>query len=364
MNKRACASHLWARLVAAAALAFVAVAIPASGEPATLVSAVGPSLDAHVSAVQPSADGRRVLLGGSTGLVSVDVAQAEVTAVAPSSTGLAGLAAWAQSPNGETVVWASSAHGSPMYEDRIGAPPVRLRLSSSFSPNGLGRGPDILEVHGMAVSATGQIYAFVHMVGAYADTNIASEGVLNATPGTPSWELVNDPFAATIQTAYTADTATSPTQNTFTTCTTLRRSDGPADNQEHDRFLLTVYEVVPTFRVTTASVQKVQPFNLASAAAAGCSAVDGGYGAFIMAVGPQFQAKTLVLVAGHGHTRQVALGRNQTFSGLSPNGRTVASADGDHLTLTNVASGRRRCSWSRAAVRQKDSWPGALTSAT
>jgi hypothetical protein len=61
--------------------------------------------------------------------------------------------------------------------------------------------------------------------------------------------------------------------------------------------------------------------------------------------GPQFSPrppKALVIVAGHGQTQRVALGRYQEFIGLSPNGRTVASADGDRLALTDVASGRRQ----------------------
>ena len=44
----------------------VAVAIPAGGEPVTFVSAVARSVGAHVFVLRPSADGRRVLLGGSS----------------------------------------------------------------------------------------------------------------------------------------------------------------------------------------------------------------------------------------------------------------------------------------------------------
>src|ERR1039458_3429617 len=99
MLKRRCSSHHWFRF-AVTALAFAAVAIPASGEPATFVSVVARSLDAQVFQVRPSADGQRVLLGGSFGLVSVDVARRDVSHVAPSSTGLAGIQAWAQSSTG------------------------------------------------------------------------------------------------------------------------------------------------------------------------------------------------------------------------------------------------------------------------
>jgi hypothetical protein len=343
MMKRRCASHHWVRFVAATALAFVAVAIPASGEPAALVAVVAPSLNAQVSQVRPSDDGQRVLLGGSFGLVSVDVAQGDVTAVAPSSTGVAGIQAWAQSPTGSTVVWASHAGGSPMYENRIGAPPGRLRLSSAFSPNGLLGGLHIYDVYGMAVSATGQIYAFVNMVGYYGSLPLETDVVLTAAPGTTRWDVVPDPLAALLQSAYTSNTGTSPTQDTFATCTTMRRSDGPADNKEHDRFLLTVYEVVPKLRVTTATVREVQPFSLANSPAAGCSAADAGYGAFIISIGPEFQSKTFVLVAGHGQSRRVALGRYNEFIGLSPSGRIVASADGNRrLALTNVASRRQQ----------------------
>jgi hypothetical protein len=284
-----------------------------------------------------------VLLGGSFGLVSADVAQHGVTAVAPSSTGLAGIGAWAQSPTGSTVVWASSAGASPMYEARIGAPTERLRLSSAFSPNGLLGGLHIYDVYGMAVSATGQIYAFVNMVGYYYSLPLETDVVLTAAPGTTRWDVVPDPLAATLQSAYTSASATSPTQDTFATCTTLRRSDGPADNQEHDRFLLTVYEVVPRLTVTTAILREAQPFNVANSPAAGCAAVDAGYAAFVISVGPAFHTRTLVLVAGHGQTRRVALGRYSEFIGLSPSGQIVVSADGNRrLALTNVASGRKQ----------------------
>jgi hypothetical protein len=343
MIERRCASHHWVRVVAATALAFVAVAIPASGEPVALVAVVAPSVNAQVSQVRPSADGQRVLLGGSSGLVSVDVAQRNVTAVAPSSTGLAGFQTWAQSPTGSTVVWASHAGGSPMYEARIGAPAKPLRLSSSFSPNGLLGGLHIYDVYGMAVSATGQIYAFVNIVGYYGSLPLETDVVLTAAPGTTRWDVVPDPLAATLQSAYTSASGTSPTQNTYATCTTMRRSDGPVNNKEHDRFLLAVYEVVPELRVTTATVRVVQPFSLANSPAAGCSAVDAGYGAFIISIGPESQSKTFVLVAGHGQSWRVALGRYNEFIGLSPNGRIVASTDGNRrLALTNVATGRQQ----------------------
>jgi hypothetical protein len=230
-----------------------------------------------------------------------------------------------------------------MYEARIGAPPVRLRLSSAFSPNGLLGGLHIYDVYGMAVRSTGQIYAFVNMVGYYGTLPLETDVVLTAAPGTTRWDVVPDPLAATLQSAYTSASATSPTQNTFTTCTAMLRSDGPVDNKEHDRFLLTAYEVVPRLRVTTATVREVQPFSLANSPAAGCTAVDGGYGAFIISIGPQFQSKTFVLVAGHGQSRRVALGRYNEFIGLSPSGRIVASADGNRrLALTDVASGRQQ----------------------